>query len=109
VKDQVPHPYSSNVRMSFSDFRNHAIYILEKPFYVEVSDAAYKLQLELTDSSVGTTLGYGLDNRGYRVRFPAGTGNFSLRHRVQNGSGARPASYLMGTGGSFPGGKAAGA
>jgi hypothetical protein len=35
-------------------------------------------------------------------------GNFSL-HRVQNGSGAHPASYPMGTRGSFPGGKAAGA
>jgi hypothetical protein len=30
-------------------------------------------------------------------------GNFSLRHRVQTGSGAHPASYQMGTGGSFPG------
>jgi len=43
------------------------------------------------------------------VRFPAGAGNFSLNYRVQNGSEAHPASYLMGTGGSFPGGKAAGA
>jgi len=51
----------------------------------------------------------GLDDRGSRVRFPAEAGNFSLHHRVQNGSGAHPASYLMGTGGSFPGGKAAGA
>jgi hypothetical protein len=39
--------------------------------------------------------------------FPAGAGNFSLHHRVQNGSGALPASYPMGTRGSFPGGKAA--
>jgi hypothetical protein len=38
-----------------------------------------------------------LDDRGSRVRFPAGAGNFSLRHRVQNGSGAHPASYPMGT------------
>jgi len=30
-------------------------------------------------------------------------------HRIQNGSGAHPASYPMGTRGSFPGGKAAGA
>jgi hypothetical protein len=30
-------------------------------------------------------------------------------HRVQNGFGAHPASYPMGTRGSFPGGKAAGA
>jgi len=30
-------------------------------------------------------------------------------NRVQNGSGAHPASYLRGTRGSFPGNKAAGA
>jgi hypothetical protein len=60
------------------------------------------------DSSVGTALGYGLD-RGSRVRFPVGAGNFSLQHRDQNGSGAHPDSYPMGTRGSFPGGKAAGA
>jgi hypothetical protein len=41
------------------------------------------------------------------VRLPAGAGNFSL-HRVRNGSGAHPASYPMGTRGSFPGVKAAG-
>jgi hypothetical protein len=61
------------------------------------------------DSSVGIALGYGLDDWGSRVRFLAGVGNFSLHHRVQNGSGAHPASYPMGTGSSFPGGKAAGA
>jgi hypothetical protein len=55
------------------------------------------------DSSVGIELGYGLDDRSSRVRFPAGAGNFSLHHRVQNGSGAHPASCPMGTGGSFPG------
>jgi hypothetical protein len=33
----------------------------------------------------------------------------SLRHRVKSGSGAHPISYQMGTGGSFPGGKASGA
>jgi hypothetical protein len=60
------------------------------------------------DSSVGIALGYGLDDRGSRVRLPAGVGNFSLHHRVQNGSGAHPA-YPMCTRGSFPGGKAAGA
>jgi hypothetical protein len=61
------------------------------------------------DSSVGIALGYGLDNRGSNVRFPAGTGNFYLHHRAQNGSGAHPASYPMVTRGSFPGGKAGGA
>jgi hypothetical protein len=43
------------------------------------------------------------------VRVPAGAGNFSLHHRVQNDSGAHPASYPMGSRGSFPGVKAAGA
>jgi hypothetical protein len=60
------------------------------------------------DSSVGIALGYRLDDRGSRVRFPEGAGNFFLHHSVQNGSGAHPASYPMGTGGSFPGDKAAG-
>jgi hypothetical protein len=36
------------------------------------------------------------------------TTNFSLHHRVQNGSGAHSASYPMGTRGSFHGGKEAG-
>jgi hypothetical protein len=67
------------------------------------------LLMKSRDSSVGIALCYGLDDQGSRVRFPAGAGNFSLHHRVQNGSGAHPASYPIGTGGIFPGGKAAGA
>jgi hypothetical protein len=66
--------------------------------------------LESCDSSVGIALGYGPDDRGSGVRFPTGAGNFSLSHRcVQNGSGAHPASYPMGTRGSFSGVKATGA
>jgi hypothetical protein len=49
-----------------------------------------------------------MEDRGSRVRFPVGAGNFSLYHRVQNGSGSHPAFYAMGTKGSFPWGKAAG-
>jgi hypothetical protein len=52
-------------------------------------------------SSVDIALGYGLDDRGSRVRFPAG--NFSLHHRLHNGSGAHPASYPRGTGALFLG------
>jgi hypothetical protein len=59
--------------------------------------------------SLGTALGYGLDDRGSSVRFQAGAGNFSLHHRVHNCSGAHPVSYPMVTGGSFSGGKVAGA
>jgi hypothetical protein len=61
------------------------------------------------DSSVGIALGYGLDDRSSRVRFPTGAENFSLHHRVQNGSGSHPVSYPKGTIGSFPGDKAVGA
>jgi hypothetical protein len=41
--------------------------------------------------------GYGLDDWIIGVRFPVGVGNFPLYHRVQNGLGAYPASYTMGT------------
>jgi hypothetical protein len=60
-------------------------------------------------SSVGIVLGYGLNDRGSRVRFSAGGGNFSPHHRVQNGSGAHPASCPIGITGSFLGSKTAGA
>jgi hypothetical protein len=55
------------------------------------------------DDSVGIALGCGLDDRVSGVRFPAEAENFSLHHRVQNGSGSHPTSYPMGTRGSFPG------
>jgi len=42
------------------------------------------------------------------VRVPARAGDFSLHHRVQTGSEAHPASYPMGTRGSFLGDKVAG-
>jgi len=43
-----------------------------------------------------------------RVRFPAGAGILSLRHLVQTGSEAHPASCAMGSWGLSPQGKAAG-
>jgi len=44
------------------------------------------------------------------VRLPARSGIFSLRHYyVQTDSRAHPASYLVGSGGSYPVDKAAGA
>jgi hypothetical protein len=64
-------------------------------------------KLYRNEKSVSITLGYGLDDRGSRVLFPAGAGNFSLHCCVQNGSGAHPASYPMDTRGSFPESKAA--
>jgi hypothetical protein len=57
------------------------------------------------DASLGRATGYELDARG---SFPE-TGNFSLLHRVQTGSGDHPASYPKGTRGYFPWHKTAGA
>jgi hypothetical protein len=64
---------------------------------------------EYHDYFCDIALGYGLDDRGSRVLFSTGAGNFSLHHRVQTGSEAHPASHPIGTRGSFLGGKAAGA
>jgi hypothetical protein len=61
------------------------------------------------DSSVGIALGYELDDRSSRARFPVGAESFSLHHCVLKGSGAHPASYPMGIMGSFHGGEEAGA
>jgi hypothetical protein len=54
-------------------------------------------------SSVSTVSDYGLDDRG---SIPTEAEDFSSSPCVQTGSGAHPASYQMGTGGSFPGSKA---
>jgi hypothetical protein len=48
---------------------------------------------------------YRLNDRAIEVRSPTGAEDFSCSPCVQTGSGAHPASYPMGTGGSFPGGK----
>jgi hypothetical protein len=49
---------------------------------------------------------YGLDDRAIEVRSQTGAEDFSSSPCVQTVSGAHPAFYPMGTGGSFPGGKA---
>jgi hypothetical protein len=60
------------------------------------------------DSSVGIALGYGLDRRGTGVDFLIGERYFLLFHSVQTNCGPHPASYQMGTKGSFCGDKAVG-
>jgi hypothetical protein len=86
-------PKTLHIRLPAMDFILHYLYELR----------------ESRNSSFGAALGYGLDDRGSRDRFPAGAGNYSLHHRVQTGSGPRLATYPVGLGGSFPGDKAAGA
>jgi hypothetical protein len=58
------------------------------------------------NSVVGIVTGYELDNRVVGVQVPVGSRFVSLLHVIQTGSGAHQTSYPMGTGGSFPGGKA---
>jgi hypothetical protein len=70
-------------------------------------DSTFYRHVVLTTNMRVMYIVWELDDRGSRVRFPVGAGNFSLHHRVKNGSGAHPASYPMGTRGSFPGGTTA--
>jgi hypothetical protein len=60
----------------------------------------YKELSQYSDQTTGWTSG---------VRFPVEAGIFFLRHSVQTGSDAHPASYPMGTRGYFSGGKVTGA
>jgi hypothetical protein len=57
------------------------------------------------DNSVGTATGYGLEGWG---SIPGRGNTFPLIRNFQAGSGTHPASYSVGTGGYFHGGKAAG-
>jgi hypothetical protein len=48
---------------------------------------------------------YGLDGRAIEVRSPTGAEDFSYSPCDRTGSEAHPASYPMGIGSPFPGGK----
>jgi hypothetical protein len=75
--------------------------------YISFSFRFATILKKICDSSVGIATGGGLDDRGVGVRFPVGS-RISVLRVVQIDSGAHPASYPMGTGGLFRGGKAAG-
>jgi hypothetical protein len=68
--------------------KSQAMKVLLFPFYFTFN----LLKNETRVSSVSIATVYGLDDRGFRVRFPSETGNFSPLHRVQSDSGAHPAS-----------------
>jgi hypothetical protein len=68
----------------------------------------FSLLLPGTELWQSKATGCGLDNRGVAGRVPVGS-IMSLPHVVWTDSGAHPASYIRGTGGSFPGSNAAGA
>jgi hypothetical protein len=90
-------PNLSTEQGSVSDLWNKYSFILMSVSINDIRCVVLITMLEINnrashDSSVGIALGYGLDDRGSRFRFPAGAGNVSLDHRVQNGSGTYPAS-----------------
>jgi hypothetical protein len=62
--------------------------------------------VEPRGSSGSIVSDYGMDDRAIEVRSRTGEEDFSSSPCVQTSSGAHPASYPLGTGGSFPGGKA---
>jgi hypothetical protein len=90
-------------------YTNHATGGHASTIFVKTFNESSVRMVKSRDSSVGIAPVYRLDDRGSRVRFPEGAGNICLHHRDQNGSGAHPTSYPMGTRDSFPGGRAAGA
>jgi hypothetical protein len=63
----------------------------------------YSIVYGSRDSAVGIATGYGLDDRWVGVRVPVGSRIFSSPRRP----GVHPTSYVMGTGSSFLGVKAA--
>jgi hypothetical protein len=80
--------------------RNVDLFMKGYSHYVEINYLSFYFIKYEPGSSVSTvTLGCTS-----RVRFPAGAGFLSSpHHRLQTGSGVHPASYLVGTAGSFPG------
>jgi hypothetical protein len=75
---------------------------LRIPNSLYISVLQLKLWMYFSYKSRDSSVGIALDDRGSRVRFPAGVGNFSLHHRVQNDSGAHPASHYSGYQWLFP-------
>jgi hypothetical protein len=84
-------------------------YFPSLPYDIQYLNFKYRHPfIEIRDNSVGIALDYGLDDRGSRVRFQAGAGNFSLHHasRTALGPTQPPTNGYQGL---FPGVKAAGA
>jgi hypothetical protein len=71
-----------------------------------INPPSYALKLGSWGSSVCIQSDYRLGDWATAVRFPAEAKDFSTSLCVQTSSGSHPATYPMGIGGRFPGGKA---
>jgi hypothetical protein len=85
---------------------DNAIFLLVQKF---IRNILYFVTIIVWGAGVAQWYRAGLQAGWRRAWVLAEAGNFSRHHRVQTGSGVHPASYPMGTRGSFPEGKAAGA
>jgi hypothetical protein len=94
---------SRSISPSVTSFTYETTQRILNKFFIYV---IYQRTFRSRGSSVSIVSGYGLDDRAIEVRSPAGAKDFSSNLCVQTGSGAHPASYTIGTGGPFPGGKA---
>jgi hypothetical protein len=89
---------SNKMQVVLMSLSNNRLY---RPFSMSITVETWS-----QDSSVGMATGYGLGGRGSI----SDKGKiFYVLHSVRTDSEAHPASYPMGTGGSFPDSKAAGA
>jgi hypothetical protein len=80
------------------------IFNFERQTFISYLQLVLLIKVE-PGSSVSIVSGYGLDDRAFEVWSPAGAKWFFLYGLVQAGSGVRPDSCAMGTGGPFPGAK----
>jgi hypothetical protein len=90
---------SNNSEVSLKHFCFHSVcFNFKYTLYDFYINSTYAYLYLSRHSSVGIATAYGVDDWMIGIRFSAGAGNFTLRHRVQTGSGAHPASYPMDTG-----------
>jgi hypothetical protein len=97
-----------NIMRPSNSFKFYLVFsfIWSRCWVKEILHASHAIRSRGSSGSIVSD--YGLDDRDDRaieVRSPTGA-DFSSSPCVQTGSGAHPASYPTGTGGSFPGGKA---